>query len=50
MPEFAREQALARSPHTRLIEALPAGTVVLDLVAFNRFEQDPKVRGRRAGA
>jgi tetratricopeptide (TPR) repeat protein/CHAT domain-containing protein len=47
IPEFAREQALARSPHTRLIEFLPAGTIVLDLVAFNRFEQDPKVRGKK---
>jgi CHAT domain-containing protein/tetratricopeptide (TPR) repeat protein len=46
-PEFAREQALARSPHTRLIEALPGGTVVLDLVAFYRVEQDPKVRGEK---
>ncbi len=47
IPEFAREQDVARSPHTRLIELLPAGTVVLDLVAFNRSEQDPKVRGER---
>jgi CHAT domain-containing protein/tetratricopeptide (TPR) repeat protein len=47
IPVFAREQALARSPHSRLIEVLPAGTVVLDLVAFNRSEQDPKVRGKK---
>ncbi len=47
LPEFAREQALAQSPHTRLIEALPAGTVVLDLVAFDRVEQDPKVPGKK---
>ena len=47
IPEFAREQALMRSPHTRLMELLPAGTVVLDLVAFNRFEQDPQVRGKK---
>jgi CHAT domain-containing protein/tetratricopeptide (TPR) repeat protein len=47
IPVFAREQALARSPHTRLIERLPTGAVVLDLVAFHRSEQDPKVRGEK---
>jgi CHAT domain-containing protein/tetratricopeptide (TPR) repeat protein len=47
LPEFAREQVLARNPYTRLLELLPAGTVVLDLVAFDRSEQDPKVRGER---
>jgi CHAT domain-containing protein len=47
LPEFAREQALARSPHSRLIEALPAGAVVVDLVAFHRGEQDPKIRSRK---
>jgi CHAT domain-containing protein/tetratricopeptide (TPR) repeat protein len=47
LPELAREQALARSPHTRLTETLPAGAVVLDLVAFNSAEQDPKVRGEK---
>jgi CHAT domain-containing protein/tetratricopeptide (TPR) repeat protein len=46
IPEFAREQALAHSPHTRLIEALPAGAVVLDLVAFHRSEQDPEIRAK----
>jgi CHAT domain-containing protein/tetratricopeptide (TPR) repeat protein len=45
IPEFAREQALMRSQHTRLIELLPEHTVVLDLVAFDRSEQDPKVDG-----
>ncbi len=47
MPEFAREQVLARSPHTRLIEFLPVGTVVVDLVAFHRSERDPKIRGEK---
>jgi CHAT domain-containing protein len=47
IPEFAREQALARSSYTRLMELLPAATVVLDLVAFNRSEQDPKLRGNK---
>jgi tetratricopeptide (TPR) repeat protein/CHAT domain-containing protein len=45
--EFAREQALARSPHTRLIELLPPGMVILDMVAFNRFAQDPDVPGEK---
>jgi CHAT domain-containing protein/tetratricopeptide (TPR) repeat protein len=47
LPEFARQQALTRSPHTRLLEQLPAGTVVLDIVAFNRFEHDPQVKGKK---
>jgi CHAT domain-containing protein/tetratricopeptide (TPR) repeat protein len=47
LTEFAREQALARSRHTRLIELLPAGTIVLDLVAFYRLERDPKIRGEK---
>jgi CHAT domain-containing protein/tetratricopeptide (TPR) repeat protein len=47
LPEFARQQALTHSPHTRLIELLPDGTVVLDLVGFSRFEPDPQVKGKR---
>jgi CHAT domain-containing protein/tetratricopeptide (TPR) repeat protein len=47
VPEFARERSLAQSPPARLIEALPAGTIVLDLVAAIRREQDPKVRGEK---
>jgi tetratricopeptide (TPR) repeat protein/CHAT domain-containing protein len=47
VPEFAREQALAQSPYTRLMELLPAGTVVLDLVTFNRSEQDLKIPGKK---
>ncbi len=47
VPEITRERTLARSPHARLTEALPAGTVVLDLVAFNRSERDPKGRGEK---
>jgi CHAT domain-containing protein/tetratricopeptide (TPR) repeat protein len=47
LTEFAREQSLAHSPHTRLIETLPVGAVVLDLVAFDRLEQDPKIRGEK---
>jgi tetratricopeptide (TPR) repeat protein/CHAT domain-containing protein len=47
VPEFARDRSLAQSPAAPLIEALPAGTVVLDLVAFGRSEQDPKVRGEK---
>jgi CHAT domain-containing protein len=46
IPEFAHEQDLARSPHSRLIETLPAGIVVLDVFAFYRPERDPKVAGK----
>src|SRR5262249_27557520 len=46
LPEFARQQKLDQSPHTRLLEALPDRTVVLDLVQFTRFEQDPQVKGK----
>ena len=46
LPEFAREQKLNQSPHSRLLEALPDRTVVLDLVQFTRFEQDPQVKGK----
>jgi tetratricopeptide (TPR) repeat protein/CHAT domain-containing protein len=47
LPEFARQQRLDRSPHTRLLEALPDRAVVLDLVQFTRIEQDPQVRGKK---
>jgi CHAT domain-containing protein/Tfp pilus assembly protein PilF len=45
LPEFARQQKLNQSPHSRLLAALANGMVVLDLVQFNRFEQDPQVKG-----
>jgi CHAT domain-containing protein/tetratricopeptide (TPR) repeat protein len=47
IPEFGRQQALAHSPHARLLEQLPAGTTVLDIVAFNRSEHDPQVKGEQ---
>jgi CHAT domain-containing protein/tetratricopeptide (TPR) repeat protein len=47
LPEFARQQALTRSSHTRLLEQLPAGTVVLDLVAFKCSKHDPQVKGKQ---
>jgi CHAT domain-containing protein/tetratricopeptide (TPR) repeat protein len=47
LPEFARQQALERSPHTQLLEVLPEGTVVLDLVQFTRHEQDPQIKGKK---
>jgi CHAT domain-containing protein/tetratricopeptide (TPR) repeat protein len=46
VPEFARQQRLNQSPHSRLLEALPERTVVLDLIRFTRIEQDPQVKGR----
>jgi CHAT domain-containing protein/tetratricopeptide (TPR) repeat protein len=47
IPDFARTQALERSPYTKLVEALPSRTVVLDLVQFTRFEQDPQIKGKQ---
>ena len=47
LPDFARQQKLNRSPHSRLLEALPDRTVVLDLIQFTRFEQDPQVKGNK---
>jgi CHAT domain-containing protein/Tfp pilus assembly protein PilF len=46
LPEFAHQQKLDQRPHSRLLETLPDRMVVLDLVQFTRFEQDPQVKGR----
>jgi CHAT domain-containing protein/Tfp pilus assembly protein PilF len=46
LPDFARQQKLDQSPHSRLLEALPDRTVVLDLVRFTRYEQDPQLKGK----
>jgi tetratricopeptide (TPR) repeat protein len=47
IPEFARQQRLNQSSHSRLLEVLPDRTVVLDLVWFTRFEQDSQVKGKK---
>ncbi len=47
IPEFARQKALEQSSYSKLVEALPDRTVVLDLVQFTRFEQDPQVKGKK---
>ncbi|MGO8672772.1 MAG: CHAT domain-containing protein, partial [Capsulimonadaceae bacterium] len=47
IPEFGRKKALEKSPHTKLAQALPEHTVVLDLVHHWRFEQDPQVKGKK---
>ena len=47
IPEFARRKALEQSPHTKLAEVLPEHTVVLDLVGYCAFEQDPKIKGKK---
>lgn len=49
IPEFARTQAVERSSHTRLLEAMPESTVVLDLVQFTRFEPRGTSPGRSEG-
>jgi CHAT domain-containing protein len=46
VPEFARQQKLDQRPHSQLLEALPDRMVVLELVQFTRFEQDPQVKGK----
>ena len=47
IPRFARDQALESSPHTKLVEVLPEHTVVLDLLSYTRFEQDPQIKGKQ---
>jgi CHAT domain-containing protein len=47
IPEFALHRVVERSPHTKLVEALPEHTVVLDLVNYARFEQDPQIKGKK---
>ena len=45
LPEFTRNRALERSSHEDLLEVLPQGTTVLDLVRFTRIEQDRQIKG-----
>ncbi len=47
IPAFARHQSLERSTYTKLLEALPEHTVVLDLASYTRFEQDRQIRGEK---
>ncbi len=47
IPEFARDNALKGSPHTKLVEVLPEHTVVLDLASYTRFEQDLQIKGKK---
>jgi CHAT domain-containing protein len=47
LPDFARKRALEQSRHSDLLNVLPEGTVVLDLVRFTRFEQDSQVKGKK---
>ncbi len=47
IPEFGCRQALERSPHTKLVEALPEHTVVLDLAYYVRIEEDPQIQGEK---
>jgi tetratricopeptide (TPR) repeat protein len=47
LPEFRRQQALAHAPHTDLLKQLPPRTTFIDLLRYVRFEQDPKVPGKK---
>jgi CHAT domain-containing protein/tetratricopeptide (TPR) repeat protein len=47
LPEFRRQQTLAGALHTDLLKQLPPRTVFIDFLRYVRFEQDPKVPGRR---
>jgi CHAT domain-containing protein/Tfp pilus assembly protein PilF len=47
LPPFARQQALQRLGPSDLLAKLPRGTVFIDLLRYVRFDQDPKVRGRK---
>jgi CHAT domain-containing protein/Tfp pilus assembly protein PilF len=46
-PAFAREQALKRLGPADLVKHLPAGTAFIDLLHYVRFDQDPKVAGKK---
>ena len=46
IPRLARDQTLERSPHTKLLEALPERAVVLDVTYYLRIEQDPQDTGK----
>jgi tetratricopeptide (TPR) repeat protein len=47
IPEFARMRSLEQSRYDDLLEILPQGTALLDLVRFTRFEQDLQVKGKK---
>jgi tetratricopeptide (TPR) repeat protein len=47
LPAFARRQELERLGHHALLKRLPARTAFIDLVRYVRFEQNPKVAGRK---
>jgi CHAT domain-containing protein/Tfp pilus assembly protein PilF len=44
---FRREQELARSTPADLVRQLPPRSVLIDLLRYVRFEQDPKVPGQK---
>jgi CHAT domain-containing protein/Tfp pilus assembly protein PilF len=44
---FRRQQELERVTPTDLAQKLPPGSVFIDLLRYVRFEQDPKVPGRK---
>jgi CHAT domain-containing protein len=47
LPEFTRRRALDQQGPAELLKSLPEATVVLDVVSFTRFEQDPQVKGNK---
>ena len=46
-PSFPARRPSRRARIPSSCRRLPAGTVVLDLVQFTRFEQDPRIKGKK---
>src|SRR5262249_18824662 len=47
LPEFRRQRTLAHAAHTDLLKQLPPRTAFIDFLRYVRFEQDPKVPGKK---
>ncbi len=48
MPEFARKKAREQSSYGELLQVLPKGTVVLDLLLFTRYEKHREIQAEKA--
>jgi CHAT domain-containing protein/tetratricopeptide (TPR) repeat protein len=47
VPEFGRKRTLETSRHDDLVRALPEGAVIVDLLRFVQFGQNPQVPGQQ---